>query len=823
MIQEGGPEMYCHHRKILIARFSMLALVAAAGFLWVLPAGSQTYDWQQSQGPAGGPVWDLAVAPNGDIYAGLWFSGGVFHSSDNGVTWQDTGLQTTTVPDLVVNGTGSVFAAALDGKIYRLLSGGSAWEASAADLVGTYGCLAYDPDRDILYAARSEKVSRSIDGGESWQQVSTNFPAVQTQALAVVPNGGPLFAGTDQNKVFRSVDGGVTWTAFAAGLSVNGIHDLLIVPPNDIFAATYGGKIYKSEWDGTSWTNLACNGLDDSFCQALGLDDAGRLWAATVQSGTYVSSDGGLNWTPARAGIGLRDVTDLLFLNAIEFLAAGNGGGIFRSSDAGATWAPSSTGINRAHINDLQFGGGANYAAVSENGIHRTDDGGATWYPINAGIDDPDVLTLARHPDGTLFAGTWRTHVYKSADGGTTWSRTGATPSIQRAGRLAVHPVTGDLFVAGMFSGGVWRSSDKGDSWTDVSGNLPFGDIQFLMVEDDGDLVACGYYDGIYRSQDGGVSWNALNNGLPNTNVRQMTSLPGGTMFAAIPYHGLFRSQNDGASWELVDASLNDLRIQAVAVNSSGFIFAGSSNYGKLYQSSDGGDSWTWVSDLLPGAAITALDFDADERLLAGTNTMGVIYSQQTTPVYLRNFTAERLVDGQVEVRWFAFIGGTDVTAEVYRSTADGPREKLSRQSSDEGPTFTCVDTAAPAVRCDYWLCMTDPFGVSSWYGPVNVDKTPVVSRGLVIDAVWPNPASGSATIRFSVPPRESASLEIFDLRGHRVRRLMQDVRGTGFLKAAWDAQNDQGRPVASGTYFLRLRAQSGEVTRKIVISGHRR
>ncbi len=116
----------------------------------------------------------------------------------------------------------------------------------------------------------------------------------------------------------------------------------------------------------------------------------------------------------------------------------------------------------------------------------------------------------------------------------------------------------------------------------------------------------------------------------------------GGVLFAAVPYHGLYRSLDDGATWNLVDDSLAESRISTVAVNPNGFIFAGADYDGIVFQSTDGGDSWFDVSGWFPNVYLSDLAFNDNGQLLAGTHGFGVIYTDQTTPVQLQQFTAER-------------------------------------------------------------------------------------------------------------------------------------------------------------------------------------
>lgn len=99
--------------------------------------------------------------------------------------------------------------------------------------------------------------------------------------------------------------------------------------------------------------------------------------------------------------------------------------------------------------------------------------------------------------------------------------------------------------------------------------------------------------------------------------------------------------------------------------------------------------------------------------------------------------------------------------------------------------------------------------------------------RGSTLDISFsgpsPNPSSGSATLRFSLPPRVTAKLSIHDQRGRLVRQLVDGARGGSSQVVTWDGRDRDGTRVPSGIYFARLIVEQGAkrdvVMRKIVIA----
>lgn len=109
---------------------------------------------------------------------------------------------------------------------------------------------------------------------------------------------------------------------------------------------------------------------------------------------------------------------------------------------------------------------------------------------------------------------------------------------------------------------------------------------------------------------------------------------------------------------------------------------------------------------------------------------------------------------------------------------------------------------------------LEEAFGTTSG---VETDRTPVLSARL--DQNHPNPFNPQTTIAFELPKRESVNLQIFDMAGRLVRRLITAEPHTpGRHEVVWNGRDDSGRQVASGTYFYRLEAGSYSETKRMVL-----
>lgn len=292
----------------------------------------------------------------------------------------------------------------------------------------------------------------------------------------------------------------------------------------------------------------------------------GSLWAATDHAvwGAHIhrSTDGGENWETLESAPHHADDRGL---KAIWFLAPGPAdepetmyagiepAGLFVTHDRGASWEPITAINDHVTSNTWQPSGGGlslgsiqfdprdrrrMYVAVSAGGVYRTDDGGETWTPCNKGVRTSHL------PDTYPASG-------------------------QCVHRVLLHPANPDRLYQQSHCG-VYRSDDRGESWVEVTSNLPsdFGyalavdatnpDVAFVIPEESSHMRAA--VDGklrVFRTRDGGLNWEPLKRGLPQEHayvsvLRDAMSSdelePVGVYFGTSSGN-LFVSSNRGETW----------------------------------------------------------------------------------------------------------------------------------------------------------------------------------------------------------------------------------------------------------------------------------
>jgi len=235
------------------------------------------------------------------------------------------------------------------------------------------------------------------------------------------------------------------------------------------------------------------------------------------------------------------------------------------------------------------------YVASASGGLLKTENGGASW--VNVFEDQPVVSIgdVAINPDdpNEVWVGTgeannrqsssWGNGVYKSTDGGRSWSHMGLEES-HHVGRIVVNPNDTDIaYVAavGHLWGpnperGVYRTSDGGESWEQVLAVDEYtGAIDLALDPANPKVLYAATYQrqrtgwgfngggpgsGIHKTVDGGRSWQRVTRGLPEGPVGRIgLDIYRGDpniVYAVVEHEegGVFRSEDKGESWERVNS-----------------------------------------------------------------------------------------------------------------------------------------------------------------------------------------------------------------------------------------------------------------------------
>jgi photosystem II stability/assembly factor-like uncharacterized protein len=279
-----------------------------------------------TQKPSTAAINSLVKCRNNLLYAAT-NGNGILRSTTAGENWEfyNDGLSDSIIQCLACDSSGNIFAGTFHQGLFIQPVGQTVWMQT--DLTGkTIHSLGANPE-GIIFAGSADTVYRSLDYGQSWENLSTNL--INRPVICFLFfSGGHIFAGTYAQGIIYSNDSGLSWSPniisqiTIISLGSNAIDHILVG------TLTQGGLISRD--NGQSWDVLQ-NGFGQSAYQFL-KNSEGFIFCAGIGDGIRRSIDNGQNWEKINANL-----TDLyvysLVLDQEEYLLAGTETGrIYKSN-----------------------------------------------------------------------------------------------------------------------------------------------------------------------------------------------------------------------------------------------------------------------------------------------------------------------------------------------------------------------------------------------------------------------------------------------------------------------------------------------------------
>ena len=293
------------------------------------------------------------------------------------------------------------------------------------------------------------------------------------------------------------------------------------------------------------------------------------IYVAT-EEGVYKTRDGGQGWMRLTEGLSRIRAMNLVIdplLPANVFVGT-LADGVYKSPDGGRRWLSRNTGIQKgtisANVNQLVFDPRDSqtlYAATTV-GVFRSMDGGQSWEErMNKMNEINFIVALAVDPEhpNILYAGT-SGGVYRSFDGTESWIKinNGLVPDDAKmasmalgVNKLVIDPLNTDIVYAGTIKG-LFKTSNKGESWAKIQGNFSEPYISSLVINpSDTSHLYVGTSEGVFESKDGGEIWSPRQEGLRNLNIRTLAMDPLNfqILYCGTNGGGLYKSEDAGNSW----------------------------------------------------------------------------------------------------------------------------------------------------------------------------------------------------------------------------------------------------------------------------------
>lgn len=640
---------------------------------------SKNYTWELV-GPTniGGRITDIEM-PLGQsdiMYIGA-ATGGVFKTEDAGGSWQQIfhDIPTISIGDIVLDpqdseiiyvGTGEANSSSfsyLGSGVYKSVNAGQTWEHSGLENSAYIGRMIVDhSNSDRVFAAacgnlftpsQDRGIYRSTDAGANWEQVL--FVNDTTAAIDLVQDpsdANVLYAAFWERTrgllsrhsfgrstgIYKTIDGGDTWEELSNGLP-NVMQDkgrlgITISQSNpQVLYAMYDMPdqetwVYKTNDAGENWTRVDNNylhGMGSSFGWYFGqvrVHPEDEEIVFTLGQLMYRTNNSGSSWSNIdNSGVHVDHHAMFFDLNSGKTYL-GNDGGLYSSTNLGSSW----TKINNLPITqfyaydvsetnqDFQVGG------TQDNNSIRTITGAAdSWEAVLGGDgmynrinqQNNDIAyaeyqwgNLYRSYDATSASPYYDYVAYDMSDDRNNWSAP-----------LELVPGMNEIAYFGTHR--VWRSTNNGDSWTAVSGDLTQGGDNYFHTLTCLDIspinptyILTGAGDGlVHISTDNASTWQNITEGLPVRWITDVVFDPNeeNTIYASIsgfrwdeelPH--VFKSTDLGQTWESISGNLPQLPVNQMVINpdESDEIIVGTD--AGIFMTINGGENWESITGNMP-------------------------------------------------------------------------------------------------------------------------------------------------------------------------------------------------------------------------------
>jgi photosystem II stability/assembly factor-like uncharacterized protein len=497
---------------------------------------------------------------------------GVYKSTDGGVTWNKSLFisDSTGAIDIIMDPTNPdrMMAAMWErvrrptsshlyghsSGIYKTTDGGTNWDLvppsaglpdPSSQNVGRIGLAISQSNPDIVYSLYNNgadiiSIYKSTDFGNSWvdkdpdnELSSSGFSWYFGQVRVHPTNPDQVYVLDVEFMV--STNSGDNWTE--RSISHVDEHALAFNPADPNFAICGNdGGINISTNAGLNWGSPAQIPATQFYEIGLDANNSLAFYGGTQDNGTNRTQDGGLNnWQHIYGGDGFYVLVD--FTNANIIYAESQYGNLGKSTDGGNNFNGATNGISGNEPTNwdtpvIMDPNNNNILYYGTDYLYRTTNSAGNWTKVSPQLTDytsgsrlGTITTIAVAPTNSdvIYVGTDDSHVWVSSDNGSTWIEISDGLPIRWVSRVAVDPANENIVYV-TFNGLKWkdpqphvfRSTDKGTTWSDISSNLPDAPVDAFAVDPvEPSRLYLGNDVGMYVSFNSGQSWWVLGEGLP--------------------------------------------------------------------------------------------------------------------------------------------------------------------------------------------------------------------------------------------------------------------------------------------------------------------
>ena len=525
----------------------------------------------------------LLIDPNNPDTVFATTRNNIKRTTDGGVTWVDAFTQNGARFNDIEYKSGSntiLFATSRTGRFYRSNDNGVNWAQVSSPTFNRLDMAVTDANANLILSLDSNgRLRRSTDDGATWTQISI-IPGFSSQGgynitLAVSPLDENLIiaGGVDG---WRSSDGGQNWEKYLDGYWTAGNayfyvhsdhHDMKFVPgTNTAISVNDGGIFMGNAQLDNAWADLSSGIAITQYYNVSGTPQNANLLIAGAQDNDIGQFDGN-DWigrNPGSDGVeGLWDYT-----NSDIAWTCSQAGAMFRTTNGFASSQFVNTPGGAPFVWELEIHPTVPTTIYGGfNDIYRSTNRGTTWTNLNSNVGTIEFISISPSNPNVIYVSGGNS-IKRTDDGGALWS----SINLPQAGNVksievnATNPAEVYIAYSGYQAGKVYKSTDSGFSWTNITGtlpNIPTHKILYRTGTTDGELFLATDL-GVYYRTDTVGDWVRLGQGLPNVIVNDIEIHYATEKLRAATYgRGVWEVPIDQAALSVAD---NQLASNAVVV-----------------------------------------------------------------------------------------------------------------------------------------------------------------------------------------------------------------------------------------------------------------
>ena len=254
------------------------------------------------------------------------------------------------------------------------------------------------------------------------------------------------------------------------------------------------------------------------------------------------------------------------------------------------------------------------FAGTKSDGLYKSKDGGNSWSKIISSFI-PNITAMSKDQSGSLIISTGLGDLLKTTDEGLSWNK------IKNFNSVSDFIIRGNNIYVAAGDSGLYYSNNNGIDWISLTDSLTANSV---TLNSDSHIFLSTNDKGIYESKDSGKIWNQIND-IPTTLYFKLYKLNSSNNILAGDATGnIYLYDNDNFKWKnvLKDDSTSHPILDFIQTDNN-YVFAASLGNG-VYSSKDSGLTWTRLNNGLTDSNVTSLTFD----------TLGFLYAGATSVIF---------------------------------------------------------------------------------------------------------------------------------------------------------------------------------------------